>query len=226
MDTTEPVSIGSLLREILPRVVPVLVVYYGARLCGLTDYVSVILAALVAIPQSLYAVVRKRTVDVMTIVMLVFLGLSLIATIVTYDARTMLLMNCASGLSLDIVIFFSGLVGKPATLFISEKLFPESKKPALVQQGWIEEDFTAYRAFHVRISLFLGFCGVLNGLLCLAIVLTTSVDVAQITTSAISVVYALSIPLYTLRRVRVFIRNRNVQFVAARTAESDAVGQG
>ena len=160
--------------------VPPLLGYYGLRLCGVTPYLALVGAIVVATLQGLYTVVRKRKVEPMNIAVLLCAAASLTVAFTTKNPR---IVQCTELIPVTTIVWSlvaSGLARKPASKSITGAIVPSLTDPALPQRGWTPEDIENWHKLHTRLSVRIGILCGLFPVLAVAWIFTLSVDLSQI----------------------------------------------
>jgi hypothetical protein len=175
-------SMRPAILNILFDVAPSLIAYYGLRALGTSEYVALLTATIVAGVKVCYDAIKARKLDPFAGFLMLNFGLSLAVGLATSDARLLLAGNTlVSGIG-GLLFLLSCVVGRPLTQVVSERMEPEGEED--------EPGAVAYRRrVHVLLSAMWGI-GLLVGMVVhLAVIFTTSVDVANAVTTVISIVW-------------------------------------
>jgi hypothetical protein len=168
-----------IIRGILLDIAPPLVAYYGLRAAGISEYVALLTATVLAGAKVCYDAISARRLDPFAGYLMLNFGLSLAVGVSTSDPRMLLAGNTLVGGLGGVVFLGSCVVGTPLTQIVSER----------VQTG--EQDTgpaaVAYRRrVHILLSAMWGIGLLLGTALHLAVIFCTSVDVANAVTSVLS----------------------------------------
>jgi hypothetical protein len=170
---------GPVIRGVLKDIAPPLLAYYGLRAAGASEYVALLSATVLAGVKVLYEAIKARRLDPFAGYLMLSFGMSLVVGLVTSDPRLILagntLVNGTGGL------FFLGscVIGTPLTEIISERLNPDedTAEPAVeARRRWV----------HVRLSAMWGFGLLAEVAVRLAVIAHTTVDVANLALTVIS----------------------------------------
>jgi hypothetical protein len=211
-----------LVKQVLLSVGPLLVVYYGSRLFGLPPYLALALAIFAAAVQAVISMVRKKKVDFILGMLLFFLTMNFTIALLTHNVQTAMLANLVPLFLLDCVVLVSGLIGKPTSLFLVGQLLPSLSEQSLVERGWPEQNVSSYRRLHVKISLLLGFFGIVVDFLAMAAILSFSADVAQLAATVFKEGCNIVLSLLSYKWIRAFMRKHD-PLIAASLAEAAAL---
>ncbi|MEV0717115.1 VC0807 family protein [Asanoa sp. NPDC050611] len=98
-----------------------LLVFYGLRTAGVSQWWSLLLSGVVPVVAIVVRFVRRRTVDFLALFVLSVVALSLGVSAMTGDARTMLIRDAWGGLLGGLVavwLLASVFVGRPAPMYL------------------------------------------------------------------------------------------------------------
>lgn len=98
-----------------------LIVYYGLRAAGVDQWWSLLFSGVVPVVAVVVKFVRTRTIDFLAVFVLTVVGLTLGISVMTGDARTMLIRDAWLGLIFGLVAIWllaSVWVGRPAPMYI------------------------------------------------------------------------------------------------------------
>jgi len=173
---TEGQAPGPALRPILLGVLldigPPLGSYYGLRAAGLSEYIALLTATVLAGIKVSVDAIRARRLDPFAGYLMLNFGLSLAVGLVTSDARMLMVGDTLVGGIGALIFLGSCLVGTPLTQVVAQRVHTAQGTPA---PG--EQDFT--RRVHILLSAMWG-VGLLFGMLVsLAIIFSLSVDVGK-----------------------------------------------
>ncbi|WP_006247274.1 VC0807 family protein [Mycolicibacterium tusciae] len=215
-----PTSLWDFLRNTAINIVPPLVAYYGLRLFGVTEYLALVGAIVVATVQGSLAALRKRKFEPLSGVVIVVAACSLTLAFTTKDPRAVQVMELAPASLLIWAFLASGLLRKPFSLKVVGAFVPRLAENALPQRGWTQQDIDGWHRLHIRLCVWLGIlCGVFP-FVAVFWIFRLSVDVSQIliiTTGNAVIVLAILSSVAVLRR---FVRQRGP--IAAPHADTPA----
>ncbi|MEN4449802.1 MULTISPECIES: VC0807 family protein [unclassified Mycobacterium] len=174
-------SMRPIVRGVLLDIAPPLIAYYGLRAAGVSEYVALLTATVLAGGKVAYDAISARRLDPFAGYLMLNFGLSLAVGVSTSDPRMLLAGNTLVGGLGGLVFLGSCVVGTPLTQVVSER----------VQTG--EHDTgpaaVAYRRrVHILLSAMWGVGLLVGTALHLAVIFSTPVDVANALTSALSLV--------------------------------------
>lgn len=160
--------------------VPPLLGYYGLRLCGVTPYLALVGAIVVATVQGLYTAVRNRKIEPLNVAVLLAAVASLTVAFTTKNPR---IVQCTELIPVTTIVWsviISGLVRKPTSKAITGAIVPGLADPALPQRGWTPADIENWHRLHSKLSVRLGIiCGVFP-VAAVTWIFLLSVDLSQI----------------------------------------------
>jgi hypothetical protein len=215
------VDLKPLVKQVIISVGPLLVVYYGSRLCGLPPYLALALAIFAAGAQAVISMVRKKKIDFILGMLLFFLSVNFTIALLTQNVQTAMLANLVPLFLLDSIVLVSGVIGKPISIFFIGQLLPDLSEQSLVRRGWPEQNVSRYRSLHVKISLLLGFFGIVVDFLAMAAILSFSADIAQIVATVFKEGCNVVLSLLGYTWIRAFVKKHDPR-IAADLAEAVA----
>jgi hypothetical protein len=115
-----PTRAGLFMQMFVDFALP-LIVYYGLRAAGVDQWWSLLLSGVVPVIAVIVKFVRTRTVDLLAVFVISIVALSLAISVMTGDARTMLIRDAWLGLIFGLVAIWllaSVWIGKPAPMYI------------------------------------------------------------------------------------------------------------
>ncbi|HWC24682.1 MAG TPA: VC0807 family protein [Flexivirga sp.] len=178
-----------------------LAAYYLARVTGQTAFWSLMAATIVAGLRVVWGAWRHKRIDAFSAFMMTLFALGMVLSAVTGDARWLLVKGCVVTAIAGLVFLGSAALKRPLTLTVGKRLAakdPESL--AELEQGWRES--AEFRAGFIQLALLWGFGLVLESILRLVIIYTTSIDVSVAASAAIQILaYAVMIWI-TIREVK------------------------
>lgn len=156
---------------VLLDVAPPLLVYYGLRALGNSDFVALFSATVAAGLKVGWEAVRARRLDPFAAYLMLSFGLSLTVGLIATDARLLMAGNALVGGVGALMFLGSCAVGRPLTEVVVSRQDPVDSGAAGVP--------AARRRLHVWLSAMWGL-GFLGGMfLSLAIIFSMSVDLAK-----------------------------------------------
>ncbi|KRD19175.1 hypothetical protein ASE48_22905 [Mycobacterium sp. Root265] len=162
-------ALRPILLGVLLDIGPPLGAYYGLRAAGLSDYIALLTATVLAGIKVSVDAIRARRLDPFAGYLMLNFGLSLAVGLVTSDARMLMVGDTLVGGIGALIFLGSCVVGRPLTQVVAERLHG-APEPG-------EQDFT--RRVHILLSAMWG-VGLLFGMLVsLAIIFSLSVDVGK-----------------------------------------------
>ncbi|WP_234791549.1 VC0807 family protein [Mycolicibacterium mucogenicum] len=172
-------SMRPIIRGVLLDIAPPLVAYYGLRAAGVSEYVALLTATVLAGGKVAYDAISARRLDPFAGFLMLNFGLSLAVGVSTSDPRMLLAGNTLVGGLGGLIFLGSCVVGTPLTQVVSER----------VQTG--EQDTSpaaaAYRRrVHILLSAMWGIGLLLGSALHLVVIFSMSVDAANALTSVLS----------------------------------------
>lgn len=167
------------IRGILLDVAPPLIAYYGLRAAGVSEYVALLTATVLAGGKVAYDAINARRLDPFAGYLMLNFGLSLVVGLSTSDPRMLLAGNTLVGGLGGVVFLGSCVVGTPLTQVVSERVQtgqPDTSPAAVAYR----------RRVHVLLSAMWDIGLLLGTALHLAVIFSTSVDVANAVTSVLA----------------------------------------
>ncbi|TXH15691.1 MAG: hypothetical protein E6R06_32525 [Mycobacterium sp.] len=168
-----------IIRGILLDIAPPLAAYYGLRAAGVSEYVALLTATVLAGSKVAYDAIRTRQLDPFAGYLMLNFGLSLAVGLSTSDARLLLAGTTLVGGIGGLVFLGSCVIGTPLTQVVSER----------VQTGEQDTSVAAVsyrRRVHILLSAMWGAGLIVCTGVQLALIFATSVDVANALASAFS----------------------------------------
>jgi hypothetical protein len=161
------------MRGILLDVAPPLIAYYGLRAAGVSEYVALLTATVLAGIKVSYDAIRARRLDPFAGYLMLNFGLSLAVGLATSDARMLMAGNTLVGGIGALVFLGSCFIGTPLTQIVSERVravSDDSPEPG-------EAEFK--HRVHIQLSAMWGIGLLIGTLISLAIIFSLSIDVAN-----------------------------------------------
>jgi hypothetical protein len=112
---------AGLLRQVFVDFAFPIIVYYGLRLAGVDQWWSLLFSGVVPVVAVVVKFVRTRTVDLLAAFVISIVALSLVISVMTGDARTLLVRDAWLGLVFGLVAVWllgSVWIGRPAPMYI------------------------------------------------------------------------------------------------------------
>lgn len=178
-----------------------LVAYYVARAAGQSSFWSLMAATIVAGLRVAWGVWQHKKVDAFSLFMMTLFALGMVLSAITGDARWLLVKGCVITALAGLVFLGSAALKRPLTLTVGKRLAakdPESL--AELEQGWRES--ADFRKGFIQLALLWGFGLVIESVVRLVIIYSTSLDFSVAASAAIQIVaYAVMIWI-TIREVK------------------------
>lgn len=167
------------LRGMLLDIAPPLVGYYGLRALGVSEYLALLTATVLAGIKVGYDAIRARRLDPFAGYLMLNFGLSLAVGLATHDARMLMVGDTLVGGVGALVFLGSCVIGKPLTQVVAERVQLDNGSP--------EPGEAAFKhRVHVLLSAIWG-VGLLVGMfVSLGIIFSFSVDVGKGVNTAVS----------------------------------------
>ncbi|MEN4473758.1 VC0807 family protein [Mycolicibacterium cosmeticum] len=167
------------LRGMLLDIAPPLVGYYGLRALGVSEYLALLTATVLAGIKVGYDAIRARRLDPFAGYLMLNFGLSLAVGLATHDARMLMVGDTLVGGVGALVFLGSCVIGKPLTQVVAERVQLDDGSP--------EPGEAAFKhRVHVLLSAIWG-VGLLIGMfVSLGIIFSFSVDVGKGVNTAVS----------------------------------------
>jgi hypothetical protein len=161
------------MRGILLDVAPPLIAYYGLRAAGVSEYVALLTATVLAGIKVSFDAIKARRLDPFAGYLMLNFGLSLAVGLATSDARMLMAGNTLVGGIGALLFLGSCFIGTPLTQIVAERVRAVSEdKP---EPG--EAEFK--HRLNVSLSAMWGIGLLIGMLISLAIIFSLSVDVAN-----------------------------------------------
>lgn len=167
------------LRGMLLDIAPPLAGYYGLRALGVSEYLALLTATVLAGVKVGYDAIRARRLDPFAGYLMLNFGLSLAVGLATHDARMLMVGDTLVGGIGALVFLGSCLIGTPLTQVVAERVQSDDGSP--------EPGEAAFKhRVHVLLSAIWG-VGLLIGMfVSLGIIFSFSVDVGKGVNTAVS----------------------------------------
>lgn len=161
------------MRGILLDVAPPLIAYYGLRAAGVSEYVALLTATVLAGIKVSYDAIKARRLDPFAAYLMLNFGLSLAVGLATSDARMLMAGNTPVGGIGALLFLGSCFVGRPLTQIVAERVQTVPPDDAGPRE-------TAFRhRVHVSLSAMWGIGLLIGMLISLAIIFSLSIDIAN-----------------------------------------------
>lgn len=179
-----PQSLRPVIRGILLDVGPPLLGYYGLRAAGVSEYLALLTATVLAGLKVGYDAVKARRLDPFAGYLLLNFGLSLAVGVATSNARMLMVGDTLVGGIGALVFLGSCVVGTPLTQVVAERIQPDDGDDGAAQPG---EPAFKHRV-HVLLSAIWGVGLLVGMLISLGIIFALSVDVGKAVNTVVSLV--------------------------------------
>lgn len=204
-----PRSLREYIKTTVINTVPPLVAYYVLRAFGLTPYLALAGAIVVAVLQGLLNIVRKRKFEPANGLVILGAAASLTIAFTTKNPRIVQVLELVPGTFLVLSCLVSGLLGKPTSKKFASVLAPTLADAALPQRGWTEQDIRDWHQLHTRLCVWLGLlCGAFP-VLAVFLIFTLPVDVSLVIINSVGpalLILSVATAVVLLRR---FVRQRD-----------------
>jgi hypothetical protein len=151
---------------------PPLASYYGLRAAGVSEYIALLTATVLAGIKVSVDAIRARRLDPFAGYLLLNFGLSLAVGLATSDARMLMVGDTLVGGIGALIFLGSCFIGTPLTQVVAQRVQTERGTP---EAG--ERDFT--RRVHILLSAMWGVGLLIGMLISLVIIFSLSVDVGK-----------------------------------------------
>lgn len=153
--------------------------YYGLRALGVSEYIALLTATVLAGIKVGYDAIKARRLDPFAGYLMLNFGLSLAVGLATHDARMLMVGDTLVGGIGALVFLGSCVIGTPLTQVVAERVQQENTAPEPGEQAFKHR-------VHVLLSAIWG-VGLLAGMLIsLGIIFSLSVDVGKGVNTAVS----------------------------------------
>ncbi|NIH96433.1 VC0807 family protein [Mycolicibacterium fluoranthenivorans] len=175
-----PQSLRPVLRGMLLDFGPPLGAYYGLRAAGVSEYIALLSATVLAGIKVAYDAIKARRLDPFAGYLMLNFGLSLAVGLATSNARMLMVGDTLVGGIGALIFLGSCIIGKPLTQVVAERVQPPDERSS-------EPGARAYRhRVHVLLSAIWGVGLLLGMFLSLGIIFSLSVDVGKGVNTAVS----------------------------------------
>ena len=160
-----------------------LATYYALRLIGVTAWLALLAATLVAGARVVRAAVRGRTANPFALLMVVVLGVSLALSFLTGDARLMLIKSSITAAAVGITFLVMAALGHPLTLDAAKVYEPE-------KAAWRSEQFRtnpAVRHGYRTVSVVWGAGLLIEAIVLVPLIFLLPIDVMVAVSSAVGI---------------------------------------
>lgn len=178
-----------------------LAAYYIARAAGQSAFWSLMAATIVAGLRVAWGAWRHKHVDAFSAFMMTLFALGMVLSAITGDARWLLVKGCVITALAGFVFLGSAALKRPLTLTVGKRLAakdPESL--AELQQGWRES--AEFRTGFIQLALLWGFGLVLESVLRLVVIYSTSLDFSVAASAVIQIIAYAAMIAITINRVK------------------------
>jgi hypothetical protein len=180
------------MRGILLDIAPPLIAYYGLRAAGVSEYIALLTATVLAGIKVSYDAIKARRLDPFAAYLMLNFGLSLAVGLATHDARMLMAGNTLVGGIGALVFLGSCFIGTPLTQIIAERvrvISEDNPEPG-------EAEFK--RRLNVSLSAMWGIGLLIGMLISLAIIFSLSVDVANGVNTIVSLAFTALLMVATI----------------------------
>ena len=160
-----------------------LATYYALRLIGVTAWLALLAATLVAGARVVRAAVRGRTANPFALLMVVVLGVSLALSFLTGDARLMLIKSSITAAAVGITFLVMAALGHPLILDAAKVYEPE-------KAAWRSEQFRtnpAVRHGYRTVSVVWGAGLLIEAIVLVPLIFLLPIDVMVAVSSAVGI---------------------------------------
>lgn len=179
------------LRGILLDVAPPLVAYYGLRSAGVSEYLALLTATVLAGVKVGYDAIKARRLDPFAGYLMVNFGLSLAVGLATHDARMLMVGDTLVGGIGALIFLGSCVIGKPLTQVVAERVEGDDGSPDPGEAAFKHR-------VHVLLSALWGVGLLIGTLVSLGIIFSFSVDVGKGLNTAVSLAVIALLILVTI----------------------------
>jgi hypothetical protein len=214
--TDGPRSLNEYIKTTVINTVPPLVAYYALRAFGLTPYLALAGAIIVAVLQGLLNMVRKRKFEPANGLVILGAAASLTIAFTTKNPRIVQVLELIPGTFLVLSCLISGLLGKPASKKFASVVAPTLADAALPQRGWTEQDVRDWHQLHTRLCVWLGLLCAAFPVLAVFLIFTLPVDISLAIINSVGPALLVLSVVTAVVLLRKFVRQRD-QAVAERS---------
>lgn len=197
---------SAIVRKTLLAALTPLIVYYLARACGAPPWLALTASVVAAAAQTAVNALRERKLDLVSGYMLLLFGMNLAVVLLTENPRLAMAINSVPAFVLALFLLVSGIIRKPVTQDLVEKLRPSLRESELPGRGWSAQDIRDYRAAHARLSVLSGAACLALSLIGLAFIISLPVDMSQLLNSIVSNAGAVLVVILIVSKVRSFVK--------------------
>jgi intracellular septation protein A len=178
-----------------------LVAYYLARAAGQSAFWSLMAATIVAGLRVIWGAWQHKKIDAFAAFMMMIFALGMVLSAITGDARWLLVKGCLVTAIAGFVFLASAALKRPLTLTVAKRLAARDRESlAELEQGWRES--ADFRTGFIQLALLWGVGLVLESVVRLIVIYTTSLDFSVAASAVIQVLaYAVMIAI-TVTRVK------------------------
>ncbi|MGV0809965.1 VC0807 family protein [Mycolicibacterium setense] len=166
-------SLRPVMRGILLDIAPPLIAYYGLRVAGVSEYIALLTATVLAGVKVSYDAIRARRLDPFAGYLMLNFGLSLAIGLATSDARMLMAGHTLVGGIGALLFLGSCFIGKPLTQIVAERV------QAVPADDADPREMQFRRRVQVSLSAMWGIGLLIGMLISLAIIFSLSIDVAN-----------------------------------------------
>lgn len=196
--STPAANMRAMLRMVLLDVGLAVIVYYGLRLFGMSEYIALLAGTIVAGVRLAYVAARRRHFDVFAgFLMTVFL-VGLVLSFVTGDARFLLLKESFGTAVAGIIFLASCAFGRPLIFAAAKRLRPE--RVAVFDANWRTN--APFRRTFYLLSIGWGAGLLAEAIVRVPLVFLLPIDVAAGVSSVLFIGVMILLAIWTLSYIR------------------------
>jgi hypothetical protein len=208
-DIDAPRSLREYIKTTVTNTLPPLVAYYALRAFGMTPYLALAGAIIVAVAQGLLTMVRKRKFEPVNGLVILAAACSLTIAFTTKNPRVVQVTELIPASLVVWSLTVSGLLGKPTSKKVASVVAPKLADGALPQRGWTEQDIQDWHTLHTRLCRWLGLLCSAFPALAVFLIFTLPVDVSQFLLASIGTTLLLVSITSAVALLRRFVRQRD-----------------
>jgi hypothetical protein len=161
----------AIVRTVLEVGAP-LIVFYGLRAAGYSEYCALLTATIVAGIPVVYSLAKARRLDPYAGYLMLMFGLTLAVALVTTNPQLILAGQTLVGGAAAAIFLASCTVGKPMTQFIAARFMPDTATSGNRMPA-------ALHSLHIRLTVIVGVGLLIQVAILLAIIFTLPFDLAN-----------------------------------------------
>jgi hypothetical protein len=209
-----PPFVSGLVKMLFLDIGLALLAYYGMRVLGYDSYLSLLAGTVVAGLRVAYVAVRSRRLDAFAGFLLVIFGIGLVGSVLTGDARFLLLKESVTTAVAGLLFLGSAVAGRPLTFYAAKRLSAgQPDRVAYLDRRWAES--ALLRRQFTLISVVWGVGLLLEAAVRVPLVYLLSVDTMAGLSQAMQIATFAVLILWTLRYRRRMAATAQAQPAAA-----------